>query len=77
MASLSPSEISYQESHVGENRSVEIITASAICLTAAYVAVVLRFVSRRLSKTALEGDDYTIMIALVSICRRVHVICPL
>ena len=77
MASLSPSDLSYQQSHIGEDRSVEIITASAICLSAAYVAVILRFVSRRLSKTILQGDDYTIVIALVRIRRRVHMVWPL
>lgn len=65
MSSLSPSDILYQQSHINENKSAEIITACAICLTAAYLAVILRFVSRRLSKTSLEADDYTIIAALV------------
>ena len=65
MASLSPDEISYQQSHRHENRSTELIAACVVCLTAAYLAVPLRFLSRRLSKTALRADDYTIVIALV------------
>lgn len=65
MASLSPSDVLYQQAHINENKSAEIITACAICLTAAYLAVVLRFVSRRISKTSLEADDYTIIAALV------------
>lgn len=65
MASLSSSDLLYQQTHVNENKSTEIITACVICLTAAYFAVILRFVSRRLSKTSLQADDYTIIVALV------------
>ena len=65
MASPSPDNIAYQRSHSHENRSKELIAACVVCLTAAYLAVPLRFLSRRLGKTALKADDYTIVIALV------------
>ena len=66
MASLSPSDVRYQNAHIHDNKSTEIIVACGICLTAAYSAVILRFVSRRVGKTPLEADDYTIVAALVS-----------
>lgn len=65
MASLSPSDVQYQKAHIDDNKSAEIIAACAICLTAAYSTVFLRFVSRRLSSTSLEADDYFILTALV------------
>ena len=65
MALLSPSDVQYQKAHIDDNKSAGIIAACAICLTAAYSAVVLRFVSRRLSRTSLEADDYFIVTALV------------
>ena len=67
MASLSPSEVQYQQEHIHEDKAANIIAACGICITAAYLAVILRFVSRRLSKTSLQSDDYTIVIALVRI----------
>ena len=65
MVSLSPSDVQYQKAHIDDEISAEIIVACAVCLTAAYSAVFLRFVSRRTSKTSLEADDYFIVTALV------------
>ncbi|KAI4099961.1 MAG: hypothetical protein LQ345_007474, partial [Seirophora villosa] len=65
MASLSPSEILYQQAHAHEDKSPRIIAASAVCLVAAFLAVIFRFVSRRMIKTSLQADDYTTLAALV------------
>lgn len=54
----------YQEGHINETKKPNLIAASAICLSAAYVAVGLRFLSRRLAPTPLGADDYTIVVAL-------------
>ena len=59
-------DIQYQTDHVGDDRRSDIITSSTICLLAAYIAITARLVSRRLQKTPLHWDDYSILVALVS-----------
>ena len=66
MAVAHPPDIQYQIDHIGDDRRPSIIAASAVCLLAAYIAVTARLVSRRLQKTPLHWDDYSILIALVS-----------
>ena len=41
------------------------LAAQVTCLAVAYIGVVLRFVSRRLSKARIEADDYVTVLALV------------
>lgn len=62
--SLPTSAISYQEQHIHDNKKPDLIAASAICLSAAYIAVALRFVSRRRARNALGADDYAVVLAL-------------
>ena len=62
--SLPTSAIRYQEQNIGENKKPDLIVASAICLSAAYIAVALRLLSRRRARTSLEADDYTVILAL-------------
>ena len=76
---LPASAIQYQEEHINETKKPNLIAASAICLSAAYVAVALRFVARRIARNALGADDYTIVVALfftsvfvASVCVCVH-----
>lgn len=66
MASLSSSEVLYQQAHAYEDKSPRIIAASAVCLVSAFLAVIFRFVSRWMIRTSLQADDYTIIVALVS-----------
>ena len=62
--SLPQSAILYQEEHLADNRKPSLIIASAICLSTAYIAVFLRFVSRRVARNSLGADDYTVLVAL-------------
>lgn len=62
---LSPSEHQYQLKHINDDRSSGIVISHAVVLPLAYIAVVARFVSRRLCKARIEIDDYTIVAALV------------
>lgn len=62
--SLPQSAILYQEEHLDDNKKPNLIIASAICLSAAYIAVSLRFLSRRVARNPLGADDYTILVAL-------------
>lgn len=63
MGSLTAATLDLDE-HINDNRQPYIITASAICLSAAYTAVTLRFLARRLARNSLEADDYTVLVAL-------------
>ena len=62
---LTPAQIAYQEAHINETLQPNIIAATAVCMTAAYTAVALRFISRSVGRVKLGKDDYSIIIALV------------
>ena len=65
---MSPSDIEYQLAHIHDNRSDEIITAGAICISMAIGAVVLRLISRQLSRVgSVQLDGYVIISSLVSL----------
>ena len=63
--SLPPQEEAYQLAHKDDNRSADVVAAVTICLVAAFVAVFLRFLSRKLSKAPLGADDWMIVVGLV------------
>ncbi len=65
MASFSPSEIQYMESHVADNRSGQLYATNVVCAFAAYLAVVLRLIARSLTKARYGLDDWLIVAALV------------
>ena len=65
--SLPPAEAQYQLDHVHESRFQAIASSQIACLIIAFIAIILRFVSRRLSKTPIKADDWMIVVALVSI----------
>ena len=60
----SPAEIQYQHAHIHDDRSFNIVISHALCLPIAFVAVLLRFVSRRMVKASIQADDWLIVIAL-------------
>lgn len=62
----SPSEAQYQLAHTSDNLSSQILISHYICLPLATVAVILRLVSRHLSKVVhLQADDYLVIAAWV------------
>lgn len=63
--SLPPFEAQYQLDHINESRVSDIVLSHIACLVIAFVAIALRFVSRRMSKTAIKSDDWMIVAALV------------
>ena len=65
MAEPSPSEIAYEKAHINQSRQVNLAVSNGICLGIAYIAVLLRFISRRLAKTPNGKDDWWTWIALV------------
>ena len=77
MATPSPAEIQYQLDHISDTKVPGMISSFVISLTTAYIAVCLRLISRRISKTKLQADDWCIILSLVrrfdkSNCNFVH-----
>lgn len=65
MAIQSPQSLQYQEKHKNENKGPEIVVSLAIMLAVAYIAVGLRFTSRRMVRVKLSYDDWVMVIGLV------------
>ncbi|MCJ1272070.1 hypothetical protein MMC22_011977 [Lobaria immixta] len=65
MALPTPEEIQYQEDHIHDDRSGDIVTSHAICITIAVIAVLFRFISRRMCKASIQADDWMIIVALL------------
>ena len=64
----SPSEVQAQLAHIHDDRSGQLIKSGAICLSVAITAVILRLISRRLSRArSMLLDDYILVSALVSL----------
>lgn len=64
MAEPSPSEIAYEEAYIDQSRQINVAVSNGICLGIAFVAVLLRFISRRLAGTNNGADDWWAWIAL-------------
>ena len=64
--SLPPAEAQYQLYHINESRVQDIVSSHVACLVIAVFAIILRFISRRMSKTSIKADDWMIVAALVS-----------
>lgn len=67
MASTSPKELQSQLEHRYQDRAADIVTSNVIMMAAAYVAVFLRFISRRLMRTSIGADDWMMVMGLVSL----------
>ena len=67
MSAVAPTSASdYQLLHIHDSRVPAIIVSMAVCLSAAYIAISLRFLSRRVGKVPLKADDWWLVIGLVS-----------
>ena len=62
---IPPAASDYQLLHIHDSRVPKVIVSLAVCLPAAYIAVVLRFVSRRIGRVPLKADDWWIVVGLV------------
>lgn len=63
---MSSAEASHQEADIDDDRRADMIVAMVICLTAACIAVALRFIARRMVKAGLQLDDCLILMGLVN-----------
>lgn len=61
----SPAELMEQEMHVSDTMVPDIIAVNVACFTIACIAVVLRFLARRMARVRYEADDWLIVVALV------------
>ena len=62
---LPPAEAQYQLDHINDSRVKDLLSSQIACFAPATIAVILRFVSRRVSKIAIKADDWMIVVALV------------
>ena len=65
MTTLPPEELQYQEEHKDDNRGPGILVSLAIMLAVAYIAVGLRFLSRRMIHARSSYDDWMMVVGLV------------
>lgn len=65
MSALTPQMIATLRASDTDNKTKAFIAGNAICLLAAFIAVVLRFASRRIARAKIGVDDYLIVVALV------------
>ena len=63
MARPTAMDMTYQSAHIGDDRRRDVVVSHAICITLAVIAVVLRFVSRRIGKVKVGWDDYVLLAA--------------
>ncbi|KAL8995726.1 MAG: hypothetical protein Q9169_004584 [Polycauliona sp. 2 TL-2023] len=62
---LSPEEIAYQMANINDDRGQELLVSTIVLAVLATVAVILRFISRRVTKVAISWDDGLIVVGLV------------
>lgn len=65
MAAPSPAEAKYQLAHASEDTGGQELAAVVAVTILANVAVIARFISRKLVKVPLKWDDWAIVVALV------------
>lgn len=58
--------IAYQLEHAHESRGGWEVVINIVCLVLSTIAIILRFVSRRVAGLRYEADDYTILAGWVS-----------
>ena len=64
---MSLKEIAEQYANTNDDRRREMLVAFTISFSLAIIAVILRFVSRRIIKAGLQADDYLVIAALVTL----------
>lgn len=64
--SLPPEEAQYQLAHIDDDKTVGMATAYIVSLTISVLAVIMRFVSRRIGRAKYGADDWIMLVALVN-----------
>lgn len=63
---LPPDEAQYQLAHIDDNKRVAMATPYIVSLTISFLAVIMRFVSRRIGRAKYGADDWIMLVALVN-----------
>ena len=63
--SLPPEEAKYQLAHIKDSKRVATWTAFIFSVSISLLAVIMRFVSRRIARTKYGADDWMMLVALV------------
>ena len=67
MGMPTPAQIQYMQAHIADNKQPDLIAATTICITLAYLAVAARFGARWRVRMSLMADDWWILVALVRV----------
>lgn len=65
MSAYTPEQIQWLQDHSSETRVPSIHISNGICVAVATIAVVLRFLARRLGRNGLGKDDICLFVAYV------------
>ena len=63
--SLPPEEAQYQLVHINESKRASIVITYIICIPILVLAIIMRFVSRRIGRTKYGADDWVMLLGLV------------
>ena len=66
-------EVQYEYAHKNDDRGQDVVTGTVATFALATVAIILRLTGRRISKSFLQADDWTILAAWVSLGTKVPV----
>ena len=58
MSSQDPTFVAYQQAHYRDDKRAGIIISNIVLLVLAYLAVLLKFLARRVAHTDFRSDDY-------------------
>ena len=58
-------EVQYEYSHMNDDRGRDVVAGSVATFALATIAITLRLTARRISKSVLQADDWTILGAWV------------
>jgi hypothetical protein len=67
MSLPTPAQIAYQKAHIQDDKRVGIAVSNGICLGVGIAAVLLRYLSRRFSRSEQGMDDWLTWAALVGL----------
>lgn len=65
-AAFTPEQLQYLQDHAGDTLVPSIHIANGICVAAATISVILRYLARRTLGASLGRDDYCLFVAYVS-----------
>ena len=65
--SLPPDQAQYQLAHINDSKRAAFLAAYIVSVSTSLLAIIMRFVSRRIGRTKYGADDWIMLVALVLI----------